>query len=206
MKFLKSLPKDKLQKLILVVIVSLVAIGAVFNFFVLKQISTISVKGEEIQTLNKQLADARQAVKDEVTNTILRNQIREFLTVQEQRMVDGDAFSWIVREMALFAEKQTAHIVAVIPGGKTPYQPKPQYSVFSTRLEVTGTYDQLGRFVSDLENTYPTCVIRNLGMAMADASRGECRINLEMTLLMHTSTESDKPSAGKAETGKQKKA
>jgi len=201
-KFLKSMPKDKLQKLVLTVIVSLIAIGAVVNFYVLKQIDQLSGKKEEVNNLNKKITEVQDEMKAEVGNTELREQIREFLRTQERRMVQGDAFSWIVREMALLAEEHPVRVASLNPIGKSTYEPKPQYELYGVRLEVTGTYDQLGRFVSDLENSFPSGTIRALGMTVADVSKGECRINIDMTLLMRPKSDLDSALSDKAETEK----
>ncbi|MCG3146582.1 MAG: hypothetical protein PCFJNLEI_00013 [Verrucomicrobiae bacterium] len=185
MKFLKSLPKDKLQKLILIVIVSLTAVGAVVNFYVLKNLEDMGLKKAEITKLKDQIASAEALAKEEANNTVLRERIVEFLKVQEERMVAGDPYSWIVREISLLAEKHPVTIGSLSPGIKSPYTPKPKYELYTTRLDITGKYDDLGRFVTVLENLFPTGQLRNLSMNVADAARGDCRINVDLVLLIH---------------------
>ncbi|MEI6085030.1 MAG: hypothetical protein WCS70_12100 [Verrucomicrobiota bacterium] len=203
LKFLKSLSKEKLQKFILTVVICLIAIGAVVNFYVLKNVHELSVAKEAAGKLKTQIDEVETEQKGEAAKAALREQLRAFLGVQEQRLVQGDSFSWIVREMALLAEKHPVHVANVTPGSSAPSVLKPQYDLYSTRLEVTGAYDDLGRFVRDLENSFPTCAIRTLAMVVADATRNECRINLELTLLMQPkATPTSTPAAAPEVIGK----
>jgi Tfp pilus assembly protein PilO len=193
-KFLKSLPKEKLQQLILTVIIGLIGIGVVFNFYVLKQINELSASRAQVKTLITQISDAQKAAKIEAGNAALREQFRSFLNTQEERMVQGDSFSWLIREFALLSEKHPVRVAGLNPGTTTAHPTKPAYELYTTRFEVTGTFDDVGVFLRDLENSFPTCSIKSLGIVVADAARGECRANLDLTFLV-------RPKSGRESTG-----
>jgi Tfp pilus assembly protein PilO len=185
MKFFKALPKEKQQILILVAILSLAAWGATFNFYILGNKDELAKKKAEAQKLAAQLEEAQSSVKSEVTNTEFREQLQEFTKTQEERMVEGDPFSWVVREISLLAEKHPVRVSNLSPGTLAAHPVKSQYQTYTTRMEVVGEFDQLGRFMSALENSFPTCALRSVTVGVADASTGECRISLELALLVN---------------------
>jgi hypothetical protein len=194
-KFLKSLPKDKLQKLILVLIVTLIGVGATINFYVAKQFTELHAKREVINKLVTQLTEAQKAVKEELSNTALRDQLHTFVAGQEQHAVEGDAFSWVVREMSLLAERHPVQVTSVNPGGLTTHATKTQYQIYSTRLEVSGSYDDLGKFISDWENTFPTSSIHSMTIVMADPGKARCRVNFEGMMLVRPQVAKAKPAS-----------
>ena len=184
MNFLKTLPKEKLQKLILVVLGSLIALGAVINFYLLRNVEELSTTTRLTTELKAKIESSAAEVKNEVSNAVVRDKMKTFVEAQQQRMVTGDPFSWVVREISLLAEKHPVHVLGLSPGGKTAYAAKPPYSWFSARLDVTGTYDQLGRFVCDLENSFPTGHIHTLNVSDASSGKGTCRADIDLMLLM----------------------
>lgn len=196
-KLLKSLPKARLQKVILVAVQALVFTGAIVHFYVMKQLDERATYVAEIDKLQAQLNDAKGAAQFELNNAAVREQMRAFVATQEVRMVEGDSYSWLVREMTLLAEKHPISLSAVQAGRVTPYPGKGQYEGYVAHLDATGTYDQLGHFVSDLENAFPMCLVKNVSVSVIDPAQGDCRVSLDVTLLM-------KPKASEA--GAKKKA
>jgi hypothetical protein len=184
MKLLKSIPKEKLQKMILVAVICITVLGAVINFYVLRQFEQLTLKRRAITDLSTKIAASESSVRSEANNGALRDQMKDFVEAQQKRMVTGDPFSWAVREISLLAERHPVHIQGLSPGVKLPYPDKPQYSLFTIRLDAGGTYDQIGRFVCDLENSFPTGHIRSLTLSDADSGKGDCRAAIEMALLV----------------------
>jgi Tfp pilus assembly protein PilO len=186
MKFLKSIPKAKLQQMILAAVVCLTILGAVINFYVLQQFDRLALKGNKVAELSAKISKYENIAKNEANNTELRERMKGFVETQQARMVVGDPFSWAVREISLLAEKHPVRVLGLSPGVKLSYPDKPNYSMFTVRLDVSGNYDQLGRFVCDLENKFPTGYIRSLTLSDADAGKGDCRAAIEMGLMMNS--------------------
>lgn len=184
MKTLKALPKEKLQKLVLAVIIALVAIGGALNFYVLKNSETLTAEKNRINKLAQDIDDLNRVMKAEVGSAILRDKMKVFVDAQKKRMVDGDFYSWIVREFALFAENQPVRMSSVRTGTITQHPQKANYRMYVTRFEAEGTYDQLGNFVSNLENAFPTGMIRTLSLVSLDPAKGQCRAAIELALLV----------------------
>jgi Tfp pilus assembly protein PilO len=184
MRFRISIPKEKLQKVVFVVILTLIALGVMGNFWIAKEWSDWSSHRDEIAKLGTQIDQVQTSIRQESSNTDLRDQIKTFVDTQQQRMVTGDPFSWVVREVSLLAEKHPVRVTGMRPGEITPNAQKSRYNMFSTRLEVEGTYDQVGVFIKDFENNFSTSQIRSLEMSSLDPTRSVCRVTLECALLM----------------------
>jgi hypothetical protein len=115
-------------------------------------------------------------------------------------MVAGDPFAWIVREISLLAEQHPkVHVLGMQPGSKGQHELNPGYNVFTTRIEVEAGYDELGVFLQDFENKFPTAEVRSLGIVPSD--RAQCRASLELAFLVRPNTDSHK-SAGKSKAEK----
>lgn len=179
MKFLKSVPKDRLQKMVLTVIVTLIALGAMGNFWIGTQWSRWSSDRGRIAKLKADIEQFQAAAAQEASNTELRDQIKAFIDAQQQRMASGDPFSWVVREISLLAEKHPVRVISMRPGERRSGPPKARYDLFPTRLEVEGAYDQVGLFLRDFENTFATTQIRALEMSAPDATRPVCRVGID---------------------------
>jgi Tfp pilus assembly protein PilO len=196
MKFLKSVPKEKLQKIVLAIIVTLIALGAMGNFWIGAQWSRWSADRDRIAKLKTDIEEFQAAAAQEASNTELRDQIKAFVDAQQHRMVSGDPFSWVVREVSLLAEKHPIRVLGMRPGDRRTGPQRARYELFFTRLEVEGTYDQLGVFLRDLENTFATSQIRSLEMSAPDSTRPVCRMALDCAFPVLPQTPA-KPTEGK---------
>jgi len=184
MRFRISIPKEKLQKIVFVIIVTLIVLGAMGNFWIGKEWSEWSSYRDNIAKLGTQIDQVQTSLQQEASNTDLRDQIKTFVDAQQQRMISGDPFSWVVREVSLLAEKHPIHVIGMRPGEITPNTQKSRYNMFTTRLEVEGTYDQVGVFIKEFENNFSTSQIRSLEMSAPDPSRSVCRVSIDCALLM----------------------
>ena len=164
MSFLRNIPKDKLQKIVLVAVISLIAMVVVGHFYLGRQITTWTVSKRQIAQLNQQVADADRANKQEVDSKQMRETATAFVGTQEGTMITGDPFTWVVRQISLLAEQHPVHVISMNPGGKVQDDVRPRYSLYTTRIDVEGTYDQLGAFIEDFENKFPTGRIHSLGL------------------------------------------
>ena len=184
MNYLRSLPKDKLQKVLLVGIGSLVAVAVIGNFYVWAQLSSISKSKDQVAMLKRQIEDAEQEAKQEAQNLQLHEQVAAFVQNQAAGMVSGDPFSWAVRQITLFAENHPVHVLSMRPGSKAQSMQKSRFEVYTAQIEVEGGYDEIGQFVRDFENTFPTSQIRSLELAPGGASQTDRRAVMELVFLV----------------------
>jgi hypothetical protein len=167
-----------MQKVVLVGVLSLVGIVLVWVVYIQKQIDIFRRSGRQIVTLQDQLNTFERETTQQARNEQLRKQIQDFIETQTTTMVNGDPFSWAVREISLFTESHPVRVVAMRPSGKVPHPRKPKFEVFNLRLEVEGTYDQLGTFLTDFENAFPTASIGSLDLFGGDSTSRRMSLNL----------------------------
>jgi hypothetical protein len=201
MNFFRALPKDKLQKVVLVGIVTLIALAAVGNFYIRAQISTMSRSKDKIAKLKYDIDEAEREANQEAQNQQIRGQVTAFVQSQSTTMVSGDPFGWVVRQITLFAENHPVRVLSMRPGTIAPSQMRSRYSIYTARVELEGGYDQIGEFVKDFENGFPTSQIRSLELAASGTGRADRRAVLELAFLVQPDSDPEmsesKPNAEK---------
>jgi Tfp pilus assembly protein PilO len=199
--YLRSLPKDKLQKVILVAIVTVIALAVIGNFHVWAQVSSMSSSKAQIAKLKQEIDDAEREAKQEAQNHHLHEQVAAFVEDQTTMMVSGDPFSWVVRHITLFAENHPVHVLSMRPGAKVQSMQKSRFDVYTAHIEVEGGYDQIGQFVRDFENTFPTSQIRSVELVPGGTTQADRRASMELAFLVQPDSvpgKADaKPKAGK---------
>jgi hypothetical protein len=193
--FCRGIPKEKLQKLILVGILTLIAVIGAGNFYVAKQFSIWSTSRRRIVDIRRQIQEAEQHKQQAVQSQQLRTQVIAFVQSQQETMVSGDLFAWVVRSVSLLAEQHPVRVLGMRPGSKAKHELKSRYEVYTTQLELEATYDQLGIFLQDLEVKFPTAEIRRLDLAAGDGNRPERRASLELAFLIRPDTSPNKVGA-----------
>lgn len=183
-KFLKGLPKQKLQQVVIVSVGSLIALVLACQFYLGKQISSTLHSRRQIVELKHQIEDAEQAAREASKKEGDRQALVAFVEQQRGLMVSGDPFSWLVREISLLAEKHPVHISGLHPGAMSPHPRNTHFSVYSATIELAGGYDEVGNFVRDIENTFPTGEIRSVELAGASDSGGGLHVTLKLALLV----------------------
>ena len=196
MSYLRSLSKEKLQKVILILLVSLIVSMFIVVFYAKAQYTLLTEREQQIAGLKKKILDLQGQAKTERQEVKSLEEVQAFVEAQSASMVAGDPLSWCVRELTLFAEQHpTVRIVSLRPSGRAPHRVKTQYEVFNLQLELDGTYDDLGTFVQALENKFVTGEIRQLEFLAADPATTTRRLNLNLALLMQPPAKETKPDA-----------
>ena len=193
MNVFRSLPKDKLQKVLLVGIVMLISLAVIGHLYVWAQFSSMSTSKEQITKLKQQIDDAEREAKQEAQNSQLHDQVAAFVQNQTAMMVSGDPFSWVVRHVTLFAENHPVRVVSMRPGVKTQSMQKSRFDVYTAHIEVEGGYDQISQFVRDFENTFSTSQIRSLELGPGGMNPADRRAVMELVFLVQPDSGADKP-------------
>jgi Tfp pilus assembly protein PilO len=182
MKFLQDIPKEKLQKIILVAIIGLGVTIAVFIFYVNKQLDALREAAPQTAGLHNQIAEAEKEAKANRQLEQQRAAIVQLADAQRAVMVTGDSLSWTIRAIGDLAEKHPVHISGWRPAGKTNNRINSRYEAFTMQLEIEGDYDALGRFIEALENKFATGEIRQMEMINPGSSDTQRRVNLSISI------------------------
>jgi hypothetical protein len=100
-----------------------------------------------------------------------------------------------VREISLLAEQEPVRMGGLHPAGKIDM--KSGSPMYSARIEFSGTYDQIGAYVRDLENRFPTSEIQSLVVAGSADDKGRHEAALEIALRVQPTRASEKLEAKK---------
>jgi hypothetical protein len=71
---------------------------------------------------------------------------------------------------------------ALRSGGKIEPAGKSKCSTYTSHIEFTGAYDQIGVFIQDLENKFPTGEIRALSVSGSAEDRGQHQAAVDLRL------------------------
>ncbi|MCS7048720.1 MAG: type 4a pilus biogenesis protein PilO [Verrucomicrobiae bacterium] len=184
MKLLEQLPKERLQKIILTLIMSLIAVVLVTQFYVLSNWSAYQKARGEERALQAKIEDAEQQGRQLAQNKELRERVAAYLSVHRAGMIRDDPFAWVVREITLFAKDQPVTVTAVRPGGRGTLSSKTKFVTYAARIEVSGRYDELGQFVQNLENRFPTIEVRQLSLSAGAEGAPPHHATLDVVFLM----------------------
>jgi cell division protein FtsL len=180
--FLKKVPKEKLQQVVFVCIVTLAAVVGVVEFYVLKNWTALSETEDSIAKLTDQIREGERQARGAQQDVAHRTEVKSFVEVQQAAMVSGDPFAWVVREVSLLAEGHPVRVTALHPGIKSDTAGESKGHTYTTGIDVSGTYDQIGAFVQGLENKFTTAEIRSITVAGSAEDKGVHGATLTMTL------------------------
>ncbi len=188
MKFLRNMPKEKIQQLVLVAIFTLIGVSAMMVFWISGLKSELTNSSGKIKGLEPQIEDIERKMKADALNEPLRRQLVSFVETQRASMATGDLFAWAVREMTLFAERHPVRMTSVRPGMSTTHPIFSNHEVYTFHLELQGAYDAIGRFIREFENTFPTAQIRSMELSTTDSSAPTRIAHIEVAFLIWPST------------------
>ena len=182
LNLLRRLPKDKLQKIVLLCIATLSAIVGVVQFYTLKNWTTFVDTKNRIRKLGDQIRQAEHEAQQAAQDGTYRQNVRSFVEAQRAAIISGDPFAWVVREISLAAEKNPVRVEGLRSGGKVESMGKSLFATYTSRIEFIGTYDQIGAFIQDLENRFPTGEIRAFSVSGGADDKGQHQAAVDLTL------------------------
>ncbi len=179
-----NLPKEKLQKLVMVGIGTVALIAVALQLHLGRKWRSYSESKREITRLSGEITDAERRQQELQASVGVREQLGEFVDAQQAKMVGGDALAWVVRELSTLADKHPVRVLSLRPDGGSGQAGEAKATTYKARLEVAGEYDQLGNFIRDLENEFPTAEIRSLEIAGNTSGPGKHQANLDLLLMV----------------------
>jgi Tfp pilus assembly protein PilO len=182
MKFLRDIPKEKLQKIILVCIIGASISAGVFIFYVNKQLAAIQQTESKSESLRQQIVQAEKQNKSDQQLELERDSIMRFADAQRVTLVSGDPLSWTVRAIGDLAAKHPVQVLSWRQVGKGSNRTISRYEVFTMHLEIEGDYDGLGRFIEAMENKFPVGEIQRLDVGAPNPGSPLRRISFEISL------------------------
>jgi Tfp pilus assembly protein PilO len=194
-KNFQNLSKDKKQKLVLTAVLSLIGVVVVANFYVLPQFGEMRASSDKIADLTTKIATEETKARQEAGNAAMREQYDAFVKQHSQQMITGDPFSWVVREVSLLAEGQPVKVVSMRPGALAEHGRIAKLQTFTAQIELNGSYDEVGSFISALENKFPTAEIRSVSLQAAVAGSKRLNASVGITFVLKEEVAGKQPTS-----------
>ena len=196
---MSSSPKEKRDKVILTVMLTLAGIAGIWFGLLEPQKADLRNKASLLSETQTKLSDVQRVLR--LTNSFNDHLVeaRRQIESMEAKMPSGDVYRWAIRSMTTL-QTNNVEIANLEPPrlGETGILPKVPYK--SAVLSVNGTahYHNFGRFLADLENSFPHMRLQRLELEptqfgeAATAAQEQLHFKLEIVALV-------KPSASEPE-------
>ena len=91
-------------------------------------------------------------LKERNKNIIIGNikALSKYIKIYNKRIPDSIGVSWLLNEVSERASKESIEIVSIKPGNPEDYG---LYTKLFVIIDITSTYDQLGKFVASIESS-----------------------------------------------------
>ena len=164
---LSKLPKEKLNRLILVILATLIAIAGLYFGLIRRQNENLVRLAQQKAAAAKKLQLIREAIHRADQIKAQLDEAKTALTGAESDIASGDLYAWVIDWLRQYKAPYKVEIPQFSQlGAPADVNLLPRFPYKQTTLTVAGTahYHDLGRFLSDLENQFPHVRLLNLSL------------------------------------------
>lgn len=185
---MKSLPPDKRNKLIMVLLATAALISLVFFLLIQPQKADNRRLAATTLAENKRLQEIITSIKTRADATATMANALQQLNDDEQDVASGDLYAWTYDTVRRF--KTAYHVEIPSVGqpvlGEVDLVPNFPYKQLRVSLNGTAYYHDLGKFIADLENKHPHIRVLNvIAEPATGVSVGE-HLNFRMDIIALT--------------------
>lgn len=172
---MNKLPKEKRDKLILTILGAAGVAGILYTFVLGAQRDRLATLQAQILSVREKLSKAERLNRNGDGIELSLNQNRALIDVREESMApQGQYYYWFLKLLDQFRHEsrfETSFIVDItqpefIEAGLLPQFP---YKAASFGVRLNGHYQDIGKFVADLENRFPYFRVQNVRMSPQNA-------------------------------------
>jgi Tfp pilus assembly protein PilO len=192
---MNKLSKQKRDQLILVILATgIVGIGLWFGLIKSQQESLHELETKK-QGSQQRLKNVENAIAHADQLETSTTEATSTLNEMEDHMASGDLYSWVLNTIRQFKLPYRVDIPQISqPSGPSPVNLFPKFPYQQVTVTISGTafFHDLGKFIADLENTFPHIQIQNLEMepstGQTSADTEKLVFKLEVVALIKSST------------------
>lgn len=163
-----KLPKEKRNKLVLVILVTLIAIAGLYYTLIRHQQESLAVLGEKKTAAAAKLQRVLDAIRRADSISAELNEARNALAAAETDVASGDLYAWVINSLRKFNVPQYKVDIPQFSQLGTPVDVNllPSFPYKQATITVAGSarYHNLGQFIADFENQFPHMRILNLSL------------------------------------------
>src|SRR5208283_4171498 len=173
---LRKLPDEKRNKLILVVVATLLVVAGLFYNLIKRQnenLLRLANRKVEVQASRRHVLETiRRAA--EIETELARS--RKAPTETEADIQSGDLYSLVINSLREFKAAYRVNVPQFNPiGPTTDVNVLPQFPYKQATMSLAGTahFHDFGRFLADLENQFPHIRVANLSLELNQSPAAE---------------------------------
>jgi len=165
---LRKLPKDKRNKLVLVVLVTLMAIAGLYFTLIRRQLEGLADLARQEAAATDKLQRVVDTIRhaDHVATEL--DEARTSLEAAEVDVASGDLYAWIINSLRNFNVSpyrvNIPQFSQLGPPVDVSLLPKFPYKQATLTVAGTARYHNLGQFLTDFENQFPHVRLCNLSL------------------------------------------
>jgi hypothetical protein len=163
-----KLSKDKRDKLVLTCLGILGVLGVLYTFVLGAQKDTLNTLENQISSTGAKLAKAEALVRGAGTIETRLVQSKTLLEAKQENMApQGQYYYWFLQLLDLFRKKEGFETNFILDLTQPEFTevgllPKFPYKAASFGVRLNGRFQEVGRFIADIENTYPYFRVQNI--------------------------------------------
>ena len=190
---LRTMPKERRDKLILVVVCALMVIAGLYILLIRHQnenLARLAQKQLEVRDNQRRVLDAIRRASEIEADLASAN---KGLAEAEADVASGDLYSWVINTLRKFQAPYRVNIPQFSPLGAVAdvnFLPGVPYKQASLSLAGTAHFHDFGSFLADLENQFPHIRVVNLSLDLNPSSVGQDQetisFKLELVTLVKT--------------------
>ena len=167
-----NLPKDKRDRLLMTLGVTVVAVIAIYYLLISNQRSAARAVAKQINEQRLKVTSAERLVA--ATAELKRNLelANQKLTSIEEGMASGDMYAWVIQTVGRFGAERKVEIPQFSREVMTEVGNLPKFPYKAAVFNVRGVayFHDLGKFLADFENSFPFARIQNIELEPAGNS------------------------------------
>jgi Tfp pilus assembly protein PilO len=182
---MSQLSKEKRNQLILVALATMAVVTGLWFGLIRRQQDGLRRLATEKGMVQGKLSQIRDTIRNSKQIEAELAEVSKKLEVQEEDMASGDLYAWMVNFIRKFKLAYQVDIPQYIPGGdavNVNLLPKFPYKQVTVTIVGTAYYHDLGEFIADFENDFPTSRVLNLDLAPASGRSADERENLSFRM------------------------
>jgi Tfp pilus assembly protein PilO len=153
------IPKDREKRIqfSLVVVCTLAVLGLIGFALIRPQYQTLSKTHKTASVARAKLQTIRETIQKEKDTTAQWSVITSTLARMEEDVASGDNYAWTYDTIRRFKATHRVDIPTIGQPSMGDVDVLPQFPYRQIKVNITGTayYHDLGKFIADLENTFP---------------------------------------------------
>jgi hypothetical protein len=182
---MNRLSKDKRNQLVLAVFVTLLLVAGLWYTLIRYQQESLHKLNAQIKVDEDKLLQIQDTIRNSKEIEAELNVLNKKLAGQEEAMASGDLYSSMYNSIKNFKVPYKVDIPQFSSGGDAaPVNLMPKFPYKQVTISIAGTayYYDIGRFVADFENQFPTSRVLNLDLTPASASGPEDKEKLSFRM------------------------